>query len=322
MTVKITVIIPTYKRTKLLIRCLEAMVLQTFPKTDFEVVVVSDGPDLQTARALEAWLPGKGLNLRLVQTEQKKGPAAARNQGWQQAESPLIAFTDDDCIPAPTWLEAFSKQYNGEDLLAFTGKTSVPLPDKKTDFALNLSRLEEADFITANCACTKMALQKVGGFDERFKMAWREDSDLEFKFLIRNIRISRVPDALVVHPVREIPWGISIKEQKKGIYDALLFKKYPVLYRKKIYAQIWNYYGIFFLSILLVISINLQFVYATVFSALGLTFLFGQFIAKRLHDRHRSFSHVLEMISTSLVIPFISVYWRLYGSVKYRVFFI
>ncbi len=45
MSEKISVIIPTYKRTKLLIRCLEALALQQIPGDAFRVIVVSDGPD-------------------------------------------------------------------------------------------------------------------------------------------------------------------------------------------------------------------------------------------------------------------------------------
>ena len=322
MREKITVIIPTYKRTKLLIRCLEALDLQNIPKEDFHVIVVSDGPDLQTKKALETWRINRLLNFTYVQTTIKGGPAAARNYGWKMADSPLIAFTDDDCIPDQLWLNAFLMNYSGEAFIAFTGNTKVPLPEKKTDFALNIAQLELADFITANCACTKVTLNRVQGFDERFKMAWREDSDLEFKLISNHIKILQVPEALVIHPVREVPWGISIKEQKKGIYDALLFKKFPSLYRKKIGSVIWNYYGIIIAAILLVTGLILNLFYLYFFAAFGLFFLFAGFIARRLHQRHKSFSHVMEMISTSLVIPFISVFWRLYGSIKYRVFFL
>ena len=65
-------------------------------------------------------------------------------------------------------------------------------------------------------------------------MAWREDSDLEFRLLQQGIPIWRLQNALVIHPVRKASWGVSLKEQKKGMFNALLYKKYPGLYRKKI----------------------------------------------------------------------------------------
>jgi glycosyltransferase involved in cell wall biosynthesis len=303
-------------------RCLEAITQQNIPKSYFHVIVVSDGPDEITEKALLDWKANQDLKLTYVHTALKLGPAAARNYGWRLAQTQLIAFTDDDCIPGPSWLKAYLKRYSGEDLIAFSGRTIVPPPAVLTDFAINLAHLEDADFITANCACTKLALNKVGGFDERYTMAWREDSDLEFKFITHRIVISKVPDAEVVHPVRKVPWGISLQEQKKGYFDALLFKKFPDLYRRKIVAPIWNYYGIIVLSILLLIAIYLHFVYLYIICAAGLCYFFSLLIVKRLENRHKSFSHVTEMITTSLLIPFLSVFWRVYGAVKYRVFFL
>jgi glycosyltransferase involved in cell wall biosynthesis len=322
MQTKISVVIPTYKRPKLLIQCLKALAVQTLAHKDFEVIVVSDGADEETHLALITWKKDYPLNLTYLQTTTKKGPAAARNMGWTSAKSPLIAFTDDDCIPQRSWLTTYLNAYNA-DLIAFTGRTHVPMPPSPTDFALNTAGLERAEFITANCACSKSALLKIDGFDERFKLAWREDSDLEFNLMNMNIPIIKLPEAQVVHPVREAPWGVSIKEQKKGIYDALLFKKYPELYRLKIQSQpLWNYYLINALWIILFIAILQNQRQLTGICILLIMLLYGNFIYKRLKPSSKSFSHVLEMFYTSILIPTISVYWRIYGAIKYRVFFI
>ncbi|MBG6233453.1 glycosyltransferase involved in cell wall biosynthesis [Pedobacter sp. CAN_A7] len=321
MIEKITVIIPTYKRPRLLIRCLQALEAQSINKNDYKVIVVSDGPDLITKNIIENWLTSVNLHLNFLQIE-KGGPAAARNHGWKQAKSRIIAFTDDDCVPSPHWLAAFLHAEQGQTFIAYTGQTRVPLPAKKTDFAINLAHLTQAEFITANCACTRAALLRVGGFDERFKMAWREDSDLQFKFIRNLVEIVKVDQALVIHPVRAVPWGISLKEQKKGLYDALLFKKYPDLYRQKIHSSIGRYYFmLLFLSLLLWCIIQ-QHQYLAVINALLFTLLVGQFIGLRLQNRHKSFSQVTEMIITSFFIPFLSIFWRVYGSVKYRIVFI
>ncbi|WP_432714348.1 glycosyltransferase [Pedobacter sp.] len=297
------------------------MALQNIPSSAFAVIVVCDGPDHETAVLLNQCGLRQQLNLRLLQAPVKGGPAAARNIGWRVAQTPLIAFTDDDCLPQPSWLDAFTTGYAGEELMAYSGKTIVPMPDKNTDFALNLKQLEYGAFITANCACTYKALLKVNGFDERFKMAWREDSDLEFKLISQQIPIRKIGEAEVVHPVRTVPWGISVKEQKKGLYDALLYKKFPELFKAKSYAPIWNYYSITLLTLLLFIGIYLNLTFLIAVSACGLLYLLAQFIARRLNNRHKSWPQVVEIASTSLVIPFISVFWRLYGSIKYRVFF-
>ena len=320
--IKISVVIPTYHRPDLLRNCLCSVMDQNFCKEDYEVVVISDGPDDITKKAMaEFSLAGKPFTF--LEMPGKRGPAAARNFGWRHANGTLIAFTDDDTLPDRDWLQNIWKAYNGEKEIAYTGKIKVPLPNRPTDYEKNTAGLETAAFVTANCCCTRTALEKTGGFDERFSMAWREDSDLEFKLMLHQIPIVHLPDALVIHPVRQATWGVSIKEQKKGMFNALLYKKYPALYRKKIQSSpAWNYY-------VMVVSFSLAVAGilsgANWLSAMGFVcwlVLLTVFIAKRLEHTSKRFDHVTEMIVTSVCIPFISVYWQLYGAWRYKVFFL
>ena len=319
MEKKISVVIPTYKRLKLLFNCLNALRNQTISTSDFEVIVVSDGPDEDTESALRNYSTQVNFDLHYRFTKTKKGPAAARNIGWLSANAKLIAFTDDDCLPQKEWLAEFLSRYRTQHLVAYTGRTIVPISDRPTDFALNTSRLQDADFITANCACSKSALIAAGGFDEDFNMAWREDSDLEFKLLLLGVPIFHNDDAIVVHPVRNAHWGVSLKEQKKGIFDVLLYKKYPQLYRQKIQPQpIWFYYAIVALLGLSVITALFGLRTSSKVLASACLLLLAFFAVKRLQNTSKSAKHVAEMIVTSLLIPFVSIYWRIYGSIKYR----
>lgn len=318
---KISVVIPTYQRPALLHRCLSALQQQDFNNDEFEVLVISDGPDPLTDNISMDFMDDKRFVFWEMST--RKGPAAARNFGWHKAKGTLIAFTDDDTIPDKQWLAGFWKEYHDEKEIAFTGRTVVPLSADPTDYERNTAGLETAEFVTANCCCTRSALQRTGGFDERFSMAWREDSDLQFKLISCGIPISKVPGAVVVHPVREAAWGISIKEQRKGIFNALLYKKFPTLYRQKIQAApLWNYYLIVLSVLVLLIALLSGMAWLAILSFVSWLFLLTAFVYKRLRNTSRSPAHVMEMIGTSLVIPFISVYWQLYGAWKYRVLFL
>lgn len=323
MEKKLSVVIPTYHRPELLVRCLNALTAQSFPAEDFEVIVVSDGPDTVTTETVRAVNASNIHALSIHSLTEKKGPAAARNHGWKSAKGKLIAFTDDDCIPDVHWLSSLWKAYREERFIAFSGKVHVPVSGVPTDYERNIMHLETADFITANCCCTKQTLMRIGGFDERFTNAWREDSDLEFKLLEVGIPIRRVAEAIVVHPVREASWGVSMKEQKKGIFNALLYKKYPRLYRERIQAQpAWTYCIICssFLLMLFTATSGWPFI-AALAGICWLSFTI-QFILKRLSGTSHTFSHVMEMIVSSLAIPFLSVYWQLYGAFKYKVLFL
>ena len=320
--IQISVVIPTYCRPYLLRNCIQCLVDQSFDKNFYEVIVVSDGYDDETKNVVNSFKQFHPA-IYYLHLPEKKGPAAARNFGWQRAWGKLIAFTNDDCLPEQTWLASLYKTYQGESEIAYAGKVKVPLSSEPMDYARNTSNLETAEFVTANCCCTKLALERVEGFDERFSMAWREDNDLEFKLLEQSIPVVKVEDAVVVHPVREAHWGVSIKEQKKGIFNALLFKKFPALYRKKIQDNPpWTYYMIALAVVCLVVSLFLRVKPLAVVFAIFWMALTVNFTATRMRLTTKNLSYVLEMIVTSTIIPLVSVYWQLYGAIKYRTFFL
>lgn len=323
MSIAISVVIPTYKRTQLLVRCLKALLQQRFEKDRYEIIVVSDGPDDETQRIFNVFAGYEYPALRYLPLSAKKGPAAARNYGWLNAKGSIIAFTDDDCVPDIHWLDQLYQHLKDQEYAAITGKVIVPVNKRPTDFEKNTAGLQFADFITANCACTKAALVKTGGFDEDFSMAWREDSDLEFKLIANNIPVTRVNTAIVTHPVRHAAWGVSIREQKKTMFNALLYKKYPRLYRKKIQpAPPVLYYGIITAVLVMLAGVLLTDTLMALAGAAMWLVLTLYFIYKRLQTTSLALAHVAEMIVTSLVIPFASIYWQWYGAVKYRVLFI
>lgn len=324
MSIIVSVVIPTYKRAALLAKCIEALLQQHFSKDAYEIIVVSDGPDEETRTLVNKWAGYQRPALRLIELPQKKGPAAARNCGWQNARGGIIAFTDDDCLPHMNWLQQLVANCNVDEDIALTGKVIVPIDhERPTDYELNTANLQTADFITANCACTKKALQKAGGFDEQFSMAWREDSDLHFKFINNKIVIRKVKSAIVTHPVRKAKWGVSIKEQKKTMFDALLYKKHPKLFRKKIRPITpYLYYAIIISFLLFLLGAVLQHQQLMLIGLVGWLSFTTLFVYKRLASTNLSVNHIAEMVVTSMVIPFLSVYWQWYGAIKYRVLFI
>jgi glycosyltransferase involved in cell wall biosynthesis len=326
MATFVSVIIPTYRRPSLLTRCLTALARQDLGAEQFEIIVVSDGVDAETyevVRSLRAFHPE--ISIGFFETPQRKGPASARNLGWKHAKGELIVFTDDDCIPSAKWLlnyrNAFESYRRGP--VSFSGKVIVPVPPVPTDYEKNISHLEQADFITANCACSREVLELTGGFDEEFPAAWREDSAFEFELIERRIPIVKLNTAAVVHPVREAPWGISVKEQKKSMFNALLFKKHPTLYKKKISAgPMWNYYLIICLSLAALLLFSLQLWFLGVIALVAWLYFLSRFALMRLNNTKGSFLHRSEMIITSLVIPYISVFWTIRGAIRYKVFFL
>jgi glycosyltransferase involved in cell wall biosynthesis len=319
---RISVVVPTFRRPELLRRCLLALCSQDLDPGDFEIVVADDGPSPGTARVVNAVRERPGsAGIRYVPVRLTQGPACARNLGWRAAQAPFIAFTDDDTIPRPGWLRAgLAALEAGAD--AAVGRTIVPVPDVPTDYERGVSGLERAEFITANCFVRRLALERTGGFDERYEKAWREDSDLQFALLDRGFWTVSAPEAVVVHPVRPAPWGVSLSQQRQVMYDALLYRKYPRHYRQRIRAV--PPIGYYMSVLALVVGTVALFTGRPWVAAGGLStwvFLTLALCRRRLRGASRSPRHVLEMLATSALIPSLALFWRVVGSIRYRVFF-
>lgn len=330
MAIRISVVVPTRDRPHLLGRCLAALQNQDLDPAEYEIIVSDDGAGSGSAtwRLVEecAGVEG-GPGIHYLPLPEQRGPAAARNAGWRAARGAVVAFTDDDCVPTPGWLRAgLEAFYDG--VVGASGRVVVPLPPRPTDYELNAGGLNRSEFVTASCFYRRDALQLAGGFDERFGQAWREDSDLWFTLLERlngdgSRRLVHVPDALVVHPVRPAPWGISLRQQRKSMYNALLYKKHPRLYRQRFGPVTpWSYYGTVVSALAAVGALAAGRRRLAPVAGLAWALLTGRFFLQRLRGTSRRPGHLLEMAVTSLFIPFLSVYWRLRGAVKFRVPFL
>lgn len=323
--VDVSVVVPTYRRPLLLATCIASLAAQTLDPCTYEIIVCDDGPDDATRAAVNALarrFATRGPAIRYLPVTATQGPAGARNAGWRAARGRVIAFTDDDTRAAPNWLAAGLAAIDG-GAHAVSGAIEVPLPPVPTDYELDAAGLARAEFATANVFVTRAMLERIGGFDERFTKAWREDSDLHFSILEAGGTIVRAPDARVVHPVRPAPWGVSMAQQSKVQFDALLFKKHPDAFRQRLRtARRWLYYATLAAAIACVAGIVAN---ADVLAWIG----FACWLALTLHLcrirlrwTSRRARHVAEMLWTSLWIPFLSTYWRLAGAVRYRVWFL
>jgi glycosyltransferase involved in cell wall biosynthesis len=103
----VSVIIPTYNRSSLLLEALDSVFKQTFP--DFELIVIDDGSIDGTAKALTPYKDRIVYNF-----QNNQGVSAARNRGIRMARGPWIAFLDSDDLWLPEKLESqirFFSQY-------------------------------------------------------------------------------------------------------------------------------------------------------------------------------------------------------------------
>lgn len=180
--------------------------LQTLDAALYEVIVSDDG--VPTVEQLIAekypwanWIAGP-----------QRGPAANRNHGASVAKGQWIVFTDDDCLPQPSWLEAYANNMNGYDVLE--GKTSAHGVRSRIDEECPINETG-GHLWSCNFAMQRDLFLKLGGFDESFPAAAMEDVELNTR--VNESRLVRrfVSEALVLHPWR----------RRKGVKFARAYAK-------------------------------------------------------------------------------------------------
>ena len=252
----------------------------------------------------------------------RRGPAAARNVGWRASGAEWVAFLDDDVVPTPTWKRDLEVDLTGlpAGVAGSQGNITVPLPaDRRpTDWERNVASLESGKWITADMAYRRQVLEEVGGFDERFIRAYREDSDLA-------LRVRQAGYALVVgrrrsiHPVLPAsPWA-SVRRQAGNADDVLIQALHGDwepqqrrLGRKRTHL-LTTMAGITALAALALRRRRLS-------SAAGLAWVAGtaEFAWARIAPGPRDVREVLTMVLTSVAIPPAAAAWWLIGLARRR----
>ena len=204
----VSVIIPVFNDEEGLKLCLAALSRQTYGRSRYEIIVVDNGSDQP-----EAVKAAIGSDDRVVLTrELTPGSYAARNQGLALATGEIIAFTDADCIPAPTWLEAGVQQLTEVSncgLVAGQIQMFVRNPDRPTMVELyeSVMALPQQMFLekhhygaTANVFTTRQVIEQVGGFDADLKSS----GDLEWgqRVYAHGYQQVYAASALVQHPTQ------------------------------------------------------------------------------------------------------------------------
>jgi len=159
--VRASVIIPTYNRAKILIKCVDALMEQTFD--DYEVIVVDDASTDDTEEQIRRY------PVRYVRLEERSGPAHARNVGIELAEGELIIFVDSDVIVAPEFVQDHVEihEERGDIILQGMVYHVRELPRRPSFRYLIPNGICWHVFITQNASVKKRWLLEVGGFDEQ-----------------------------------------------------------------------------------------------------------------------------------------------------------
>src|SRR3954467_7895720 len=312
-----TVVVPTIGRPSLDV-LLDALATAAGPRPA-ELVLVDDRP---TGVPLEPERPGLPP-VRVVRTG-GGGPAPARHLGWRTAPPSWIAFLDDDVVPDPDWYEKLADDLAAlpADAAGTQGRVRVPLPDDRrpTDWERGTAGLATSSWITADLAYRRSALAAVGGFDERFPRAFREDSDLALRVMDTGARLVR-GQRWITHPVRPVDRWVSLRVQAGNADDVLMRRLHGPDWRRRADAPLGRrprHLAVTAAGIAAVALTAGRRPRAAGLAAAAWLAGTAEFAWARITPGPRTRAEVATMVLTSAAIPPLATWHFLRGAVQYR----
>lgn len=225
----VSVIIPTLNGARRIGRCLDALSLQTRICTA-EVLVVDDGSSDNLAEVVARY-----PQVRLIR-QANAGPAAARNHGAAEAQGDILLFTDDDCVPAPTWLDAMLEPFRDAGVVGAKGVyctnqnsliarfVQAEYEDRYHLMASN----DHIDFVdTYSAAFRRDRFLEIKGYDTSFPVACAEDIELSYRMSKRGWAMKFVPAAIVTHTHPDTLTSYLRKKYKFAFWRVFALSKNP-----------------------------------------------------------------------------------------------
>ncbi len=246
---KLSVIIATYGREEVLEVTLNKLTEQTFPKSEFEVIVVDDASADKTAQMIESMKKFLPYEVRLF-SQQRRGPGGANNRGALEARADIILFLANDMHAVPKTLEAHYRSHieNPEPNVAVVGKLRESPEMPKTGFQSSWNpflgkeldgkqELNEMDFWVSNLSMKRSFFMEHGIFNEYPGPAF-EDLEFSNRLFKKGMKLIYNSEALTYHyHIQTVDSAIDrIYETGRNFYfyednvtDDTFYKAYKVL---------------------------------------------------------------------------------------------
>ena len=200
----VSVVVSTKDRRAFLAGLLDSLDRQTLPGDRFELVIVDNGSSDDTLATLRAAARRTRFRTRVLRREPPGGPARGRNAGWREARADVVAFTDDDCRPAPEWLEE-GLRIMGEGEPGIVQGRTFPDPARigylgPFDTSQRVE-WESGVYETCNIFYVREALERAGGFSEDIPVPAGEDTEVAWRAKALGYASRFAPEAVVYHAV-------------------------------------------------------------------------------------------------------------------------
>jgi GT2 family glycosyltransferase len=235
-SLRCSVIVPVYNGATVIVRCLDALARQTLDAAAYEILVVDDGSTDNTAAVVTAWQAAHPHQRLTLLQQANAGPAAARNHGAAEASAPLLLFTDADCAPTPTWVEAMAAPFGDPEVAGAKGayvteqRGLIPrfVQAEYEDRYDRMHGQPQIDFIdTYSAAYRRTIFLENSGFDPIFTTASVEDQEFSFRLAQKGYRLLFAPAAQVSHLHDSDLRDYFRRKYYIGFWKALMIRWHP-----------------------------------------------------------------------------------------------
>lgn len=246
-----SVVVPTFRRAKVLARALDALLATGYPADRFEVLVIDDAGDSDTAAVVQAAASNRaGVQVRLVQGA-GAGAAAARNRGAAAAAGEFLVFVDDDILVPANHLSAQIEAravhgdcISGADWWEFTPDVTRDLnssPLGRYRIAVEATYRHRGSerwsfprgLATAHMTVHKDLFDQLGGFDERFPRAGVEDWEFCLRAHDQGQKLVLDNDLGLLHDDKRLDLRqLCAREEWRGVSVGILARVRPEMYRE------------------------------------------------------------------------------------------
>ena len=225
----VTVVIPVRDRWEALYRLLPTVTGAA------RVIVVDDGSTDGTAEVAEAF------GVDVIRLPQRRGPAAARNAGLAQAQTPIVTFLDSDIRLEAGWYRPLLAHFADPTVAVVAPRVVGDVAERSDALAryevarspLDIGRQggyvrprNRASFLpSAMLVARTEALAQAGGFDAALQVG--EDVDLVWRLGDAGWRVRYEPAAVVYHDARPTLLGLLRRRVDYGTSAAALHRRHP-----------------------------------------------------------------------------------------------